>query len=95
MISYSKLACQLGLMGVNAAGKSTTTFNPNEEVNRAQFGTVLSRALWGDKYNNEGTLFYTKHLNALKAKGIMKNIALPNEKELRGYVMLMMMRAVK
>lgn len=95
MISYSKLACQLGLMGVNAEGKSTNKFTPNEEVNRAQFGTVLSRALWGEKYNG-GTNFYSKHLTALKAKGIMTKITEPEGiKEIRGYVMLMMMRAVK
>ena len=48
---YSKLACQLGLMGLNANGLQVATFNPNEEVTRAQFGTVLSRTLRGNQYN--------------------------------------------
>jgi hypothetical protein len=39
---YIEEACQLGLMGVD-----TTEFNPNGTVTRAQFGTVLSRALYG------------------------------------------------
>jgi hypothetical protein len=46
MKTYIKIACQLGLMGVHVS-----SFAPEEEVTRAQFGTVLSRALWGDKYN--------------------------------------------
>jgi hypothetical protein len=44
---YIKLACQLGLMGVGISN-----FDPNGEVTRAQFGTVLSRTLYGDIYNN-------------------------------------------
>jgi hypothetical protein len=42
---YAKIACQLGLMGLDTEGNPTSTFNPNVEVTRAQFGTVLSRAL--------------------------------------------------
>lgn len=45
MTFYAKLACQLGLMGRNSNGTQSDTFFPNEEVTRAQFGTVLSRAL--------------------------------------------------
>lgn len=80
-------ACQLGLMGVGI-----TKFNPNGIVTRAEFGTVLSRALWGDE-NNGGDPYYKKHLQALKDEGIMNMIDNPNMKEVRGYVMLMMMRA--
>jgi hypothetical protein len=43
---YIKLSCQLGLMG-----QGITVFNPDGEVTRAEFGTVLSRALYGDTYN--------------------------------------------
>jgi len=46
MKNYAKRACQLGLMGVGM-----TNFEPNTEMTRAQFGTVLSRALYGEKYN--------------------------------------------
>jgi hypothetical protein len=42
---YINIACQLGLMG-----QGVTTFNPDGEVTRAEFGTVLSRALYGTKY---------------------------------------------
>jgi len=80
-------ACQLGLMGVGIE-----KFNPNGIVTRAEFGTVLSRALWGEE-NNGGNPYYAKHLQALKDEGIMNKIDNPNMKEVRGYVMLMMMRA--
>jgi len=80
-------ACQLGLMGVGI-----DSFNPNGLVTRAQFGTVLSRALYGDVYN-DGNPYYVNHLNALKDAGIMNYIDNPNQNEIRGYVMLMMQRA--
>ena len=80
-------ACQLGLMGVGI-----TNFNPNGLVTRAEFGTVLSRALYGD-VNNGGTPYYVNHLQALKDAGIMNNINTPSQLEVRGYVMLMMQRA--
>ncbi|MEI6118255.1 MAG: hypothetical protein WCP92_03255 [bacterium] len=42
---YIKLSCQLGLMGVGIH-----TFNPTGDITRAEFGTVLSRVLWGTTY---------------------------------------------
>jgi hypothetical protein len=53
----------------------------------------LSRVLWGDKYEG-GTPYYANHLNALKAAGIMNQIANAEQtKEVRGYVMLMLQRS--
>ena len=80
-------ACQLGLMGVGI-----TNFNPNGLVTRAEFGTTLSRALYGDAYNS-WTPYYAAHLQALKDAGIMTVIDTPTKLEVRGYVMLMMQRA--
>jgi hypothetical protein len=40
---------------------------PGKKVSRAEFGTVLSRMLWGDVYN-DGNPYYAKHLQALKEK---------------------------
>jgi hypothetical protein len=68
-------ACQLGLMGVGI-----DNFNPYGIVTRAEFGTVLSRTLWGDVYNG-GSPYYANHLAALQAAGIMNNIS-PNLVEL-------------
>ena len=42
---YIKLSCQLGLMGVGV-----TEFTPSDEITRAEFGTILSRVLWGTTY---------------------------------------------
>ena len=84
---YIKEACQMGLMG-----QGITAFNPNGVVTRAQFGTVLSRILYGAA-NDGGDPYYADHLAALKDAGIMTNISNPNAPEVRGYVMLMMQRA--
>lgn len=83
---YIEEACQMGLMGVN-----TTEFNPNGTVTRAQFGTVLSRVLYGTS-NEGGNPYYTNHLQALKDNGIITNTD-PDLQEIRGYVMLMLERS--
>lgn len=82
-----KTSCQLGLMGVGVP-----TFNPNATMTRAEFGTVLSRALWGNTYEQQEGNYYTTHLQQLQKAGIMNNISTPSSKEVRGYVMLMLMR---
>lgn len=87
---YIKLSCQLGLMWIGMM-----SFDPEATITRAQFGTVLSRTLFGDTYNN-GKNYYTDHLQALKNAGIMNDISNPAlKKEIRWYVLLMMMRADK
>lgn len=75
--SYIRQACQMGLMGVGI-----TKFNPGGIVTRAQFGTVLSRALYDDFYN-DGNPYYYFHLQALQEAGIMKNISNPDTNEIR------------
>ena len=92
LADYIQLAYQLGIMGIDAKGNAIANFNPYAEVTRSEFGTVLSRVLFGDKFNQEGEKFFEKHLEALKAADIMKNIT-PTNKELRGWVMLMLQRA--
>jgi len=92
LTDYIVEACQLGLMGRNNDGSVAASFNPNGLVNRAQFGTVLSRALYGDMYNGAEP-YYADHLAALKDDGVMNNISNPMAPEVRGYVMLMMQRA--
>jgi hypothetical protein len=83
-------SCQLGIMGQNMPGNK---FRPYDNISRAEFGTALSRVLWGDEHNG-GTPYYAKHLDALKAAGIMNQIAnAESTKEIRGYVMLMLMRS--
>jgi hypothetical protein len=85
---YIIKSCQLGLMG-----QGITAFRPYDTISRAEFGTALSRTLWGNKYEG-GTPYYANHLNALKAAGIMNQIAnAESTKEIRGYVMLMLQRS--
>jgi hypothetical protein len=88
---YTKLICQLGIMWVKTDGTPANTFNPTWVVTRAEFGTALSRLLYGNLYNN-WVPFYRNHLRALKNAGIIKTTTATN-KELRGNVMLMLMRA--
>ena len=86
---FIKEACQRGLMGVNIE-----RFNPNGEVTRAEFGTAFSRLLFGDVHNG-GNPYYINHLQALNDADIMNNISNPSMIEIRGYVMLMMMRSAQ
>lgn len=87
---YMKLACQLWIMGIDME-----KFEPNAVVTRAQFWTILSRTLYGNQYN-WGEPYYLNHLNALKLNAIMNQIDNAElTPELRGRVMLMMMRADK
>ena len=63
-------------------GVGITAFKPDDVVTRAQFGTVLSRALYGDMYN-DGDPYYLFHLQALQEAKIMNNIATPSASEVR------------
>ncbi len=83
-------ACQLGIMGRDE-GKVASSFNPNDIVTRAQFGTALSRVLWPNQVKDTNP-YYVNHLNALKKAGIMTQIN-PDQKEVRGYVMIMLQRS--
>ena len=80
-------SCQLWLMG-----QWVTSFRPKDSVTRAEFWTVLSRALRWDK-NKWWATYYENHLKALKSEWIMTKINTPMNKEVRGYVMLMLMRS--
>ncbi len=65
-------------------------FRPNDEVTRAEFGTALSRMLYGTA--DWDWAYYKPHLEVLKKLWIISNDN-PDLKELRGYVMLMLMRS--
>ena len=80
-------ACKLWIMG-----QWITKFRPNDSVTRAEFGTLLSRTLWWNK-NEWWSTYYENHLKALKSEWIMNKIDTPSDKEIRWYVMLMLMRS--
>lgn len=88
LVKFVTESCQLWLMG-----QWITSFKPKDFVTRAEFWTVLSRALWWDKYE-WWAVYYEKHLKALQSEWIMKKIDMPMDKEIRWYVMLMLMRSV-
>lgn len=85
-------SCQMWLMWLDDQWYPADSFRPSDIVTRAQFATVLSRALWGDKYNNE-TFWYKNHLSALNEVEIMTKINNPFMQEIRWRVMLMLMRS--
>jgi hypothetical protein len=67
-------------------------FRPNDIVSRAEFGTALSRMLyWTPDWEWN---YYSTHLEKLKKEWIINNTN-PNLKELRWYVMIMLMRSAK
>lgn len=69
-------------MGLDESGRPKSSFDPWAIVTRAQFGTVLSRALRGNTYNG-GEPYYQDHLSALQRAEIMKQIDIPQNEELR------------
>ncbi len=94
---YAQLSCTLGIMWLKADGSPDNIFNPSGSVTRAQFATVLSRLLYGEKNNikagEKNILRYQKHIQAINKTGIMKKISNPAMEEIRGFVMIMLMRA--
>ena len=92
LYGYIKLAYQYQIMGINADGTPIELFNPYGIVSRWEYATVFSRVLFGNKFNKDWEDFYTKHLDALKAAGILTN-TIPTIQEMRGWVMLMMYRS--
>ena len=106
MKKFMKTACELNLMWMRADGiNPMENFYPHRIVTRAEFGTVFSRLLFGEKYNikDESLVYkndwywYKDHLNALKENSIMTKIDWnwPKYDERRWWVMLMMLRADK
>ena len=92
LADYIQLAYQLQIMGIHHDGTALARFEPNKLVTRAESATVFSRVLYGAKYNQDGENFFEKHLEALKAANILKD-TIPSMTEMRGWVMLMLMRA--
>ncbi len=81
------LAYQLWIMWVNIEN-----FRPDDLVTRAEFVTALSRMLFG--LADWENLYYETHMQKLLDENII-TVDNPNMHELRGYVMIMLMRSVK
>lgn len=82
---WVNLAYQLWIMGI-----WIENFRPYDPVNRWEFGTALSRMLFG-LADGQGA-YYETHLQKLKELWIITNDN-PNLSELRWYVMTMLMRS--
>ena len=88
LVPFVTKSCQLWLMG-----QWVSSFKPKNPVTRAEFWTILSRALRWNK-NEWWSTYYENHLKALKTEWIMNKINTPMDKEIRWYVMLMLMRSL-
>ena len=87
------LAYQLWIMWINMKNNK---FRPYDEVTRAEFATALSRLLYKtDDWEFKWTWrYYQPHISKLYNEWIINNTN-PKLKELRGYVMIMLMRSSK
>ena len=95
LADYIQLAYQLQIMGINADGTPIQAFEPHKLVSRAEFATVLSRVIWGNKHNITGDDRYSAHLQALKKYEIITSDVPANWWELRGRAFLMLHRTAK
>lgn len=84
---FVRKTCAYGIMW-----SDWKNFNPTQFVDRGQLWTVLSRIIWGDRYNVDGKWYYIYHLNALKDYGIMNKIDNPKVYAKRWDVMIMLKR---
>lgn len=87
------LAYQLWIMWINMPNNE---FRPYNYVTRAEFATALSRLLYhtSDWMFEKTSRYYVPHINKLVYEWILTNTD-PAMKELRWYVMLMLMRSAK
>ena len=92
LADFIETAYAYKIMWINADGTPLKYFNPNGNVTRAEYATVFSRVLYGDKYNKSEWNYYEDHIKALKEAGILSNDT-PTIQEVRGWVMLMMYRS--
>ena len=87
------LAYQLWIMWQNMPNNK---FRPDDEVTRAEFATALSRMLYhtSDWQYKSTDKYYTNHMKKLVQEWIITNDD-AKMKELRWYVMIMLMRSAK
>ncbi len=93
LADFIQVAYAYKIMWIDGNGNALENFNPGGLVTRAEYATVFSRVLYGDKYNKSEWNYYEDHLAALKEAGILTNTT-PTIQEVRGWVMLMMYRSV-
>ena len=87
--NWVTLAYQLWIMWINMPDNK---FRPNDTVTRAEFVTALSRMKYWTKDGKD--VYYSTHMNLLKDLWVI-TVTNPAMKELRWYVMIMLMRSAK
>lgn len=94
---YISDICSLYVMGRKNDGKQIIEkFRLYDALTRAEFGTILSRYLYWSKYMwDTSNNYYEKHLKALKEAKIMNKIDIPEIRELRWNIMIMLHRLSK
>ncbi len=84
--------CNLGLMWVKSDGTPIAIYNPKWIVTRAELSTILSRYLYGKKYNKDWEDRYINHMNALKTTWVIKTSTAPTKREIRWFMFIMLHR---
>lgn len=92
---YAKKSCALWLMGIYMKN-----FKPNKLLDRAEFGTIVSRILWWEKFNipnaTNDNKYYVKHLNEVKKENLITKIENPQQiKELRKWIWMVLKKIKK
>lgn len=92
---YAKKSCALWLMGIYMKN-----FKPNKLLDRAEFGTIVSRILWWEKFNipnaTNDNKYYVKHLNEVKRENLITKIENPQQiKELRKWIWMVLKKIKK
>ena len=92
---YAKKSCALWLMGIYMEN-----FKPNKLLDRAEFGTIISRVLWWEKYNipnaTKDNKYYVKHLDEVKKENLITKIENPEAiKELRKWIWTVLQKIKK
>lgn len=95
MKAFMELSCQLGNMGLKRSGAIDDKFRPNDKVTIGEFATLVSRMMFGPKYNtpeNDTRPWYGEHIKALKQADIITKIDKPSDEQLRGYALIVFQR---
>lgn len=92
---YAEQSCALWLMWIYMQN-----FKPNKLLDRAEFGTIVSRILWWEKFNVPNATtenkYYVKHLNEVKKENLIVQIENPETiKELRKWIWIVLNKIKK
>lgn len=96
MKKFTKLSCELKIMGQNRDGTPNNVFNPKGEVTTEMFWVTLSRLLRDERNNtpiDDPRPWSFMHLLWLQKAGIMKYINNPAQAQIKWYALIALMRA--